>query len=279
MINKFRARSCPKCGYYLGFATAKRPAIAAQVAVTNFCLNCNYKLPMLSISRGTRRAPKAVKRGLLKLIAGGGSLHALRSESYRHNKSMSNTGGPIDYAHHLRIIGQDLENFHLDRFNLEWTGDAYLVWTRPDSAPANQNPLLRISRNRLQRLWKNRADARPIGHEESYTNAESQPAKRLRYSLVELERIERERRQLRRQRSGNADGHGLSQLLRTIGELVEQRGQRLLGISWQELSVSMVVETPQGRREIEVVRPDNLYDHWVRMYLKRDNRAISDTPR
>lgn len=192
---------------------------------------------------------------------------------------MGNTSGTNDCARHLRIIGQDLENFHPDRFNLEWTGDAYLVWTRPDATPASQNPLLRVSRNRLQRLWKNRPETRPVGHEESYSTAESQPAKRLRYSVVELERIERERRLMRRPRSSNADGHQLSQLLRTIGELVEQRGQRLLGISWQELSVSMVAETTQGRREIEVVRPDNLYDHWVKMYLKRDNRAISDTPR
>jgi hypothetical protein len=52
-----------------------------------------------------------------------------------------------------------------------------------------------------------------------------------------------------------------------------------LGIAWQELSIGVVVETPQGRKEIEVFRPDNLYDLWVRMYLKRDNRAILDTPR
>jgi hypothetical protein len=66
--------------------------------------------------------------------------------------------------------------------------------------------------------------------------------------------------------------------LRTVGDLVNQRGERLLGIAWQELSVSVVVETPNGRKEIDVFRPDNLYDLWVRMYLKRDNRALLDTP-
>jgi hypothetical protein len=30
---------------------------------------------------------------------------------------------------------------------------------------------------------------------------------------------------------------------------------------------------------IDVLRPDNLYDLWVKMFLRRDNRALSDVPR
>jgi hypothetical protein len=67
--------------------------------------------------------------------------------------------------------------------------------------------------------------------------------------------------------------------MRSVGDLIGQKGERLLGISWQELSVSTVVETAEGRKEIDVYRPDNLYDHWVKMFLRRDNRAISDIPR
>jgi hypothetical protein len=57
------------------------------------------------------------------------------------------------------------------------------------------------------------------------------------------------------QKSGITDGHSLSQLLRTIGALVSQRGERLLGISWEELSVSIVVQIARGRRELDVFRP------------------------
>ena len=278
-MSKYRARSCPKCGYYLGFAISQRLPKAAQVAVTNFCLNCNYKLPVLSIVRGVRRSPRPPKRGLLRLISESARSAASLFDSHKQSKSMSNAIGNTDYGRHLRVIGQDLENLHLSRFNLEFTGDAYLVWARPESATGSQNPLLRISRSRLQKLWKNRTEPRTVGHEETYTDSAEQPARRLRYSMQDLDRIERDRRQLRRRRSGNADGHGLSQLLRTIGELVEQRNERLLGISWQELSISIISETAHGRKGIDVFRPDNLYDLWVKMYLKRDNRAISDTPR
>ena len=274
-MSKYRARSCPKCGYYLGFSISKRLPKAVRVVVTNFCLNCNYKLPMFSILRGVRRAPRPVKRGLLRLVAGRDYSSTMTPNTPKHNKSMGNN----DYARHLRVIGHDLENLQLDRFNLECTGDNYLVWLRPESPTASQNPLLRISRNRLQKLWKNRVAPRVIGHEETYTNTSSQLAKRLRYSFQDLDRIERDRRQLRRRHSRSADGHGLSQLMRTIGALVEQSNERLLGVSWQELSVSIVVETANGGKRIDVLRPDNLYDHWVKMYLKRGNRAISDTPR
>jgi hypothetical protein len=105
------------------------------------------------------------------------------------------------------------------------------------------------------------------------------PGKRFRYSLRAIEVIERAGASHRQQGTTITDGHSLSQLLRTAGALVEQRGERLLGISWQELSVSIVVQTRQGRREIDVFRPDNLYDLWVRMYLKRETRALSDSPR
>ncbi len=277
--SKYRARSCPKCGYYLGFSISQRLPKPAQVAVTNFCLNCNYKLPVVSIVRGVRRTPRPPKRGLLRLISERGHGAAMSFNSHKQSKSMGNAIGNTDYGRHLRVIGQDLENLHFSRFNLEFTGDAYLVWVRSESATGNQNPLLRISRSRLQKLWKNRTELRTVGHEETYTDTTAQPARRLRYSLQDLDRIERDRRQLRRRHSGNADGHGLSQLLRTIGELIEQRNERLLGISWQELSISMIVENSQGRKGIDVFRPDNLYDLWVKMYLKRDNRAISDTPR
>ena len=65
------------------------------------------------------------------------------------------------------------------------------------------------------------------------------------------------------------------QLLRTVGAVIGQRRERLLGISWQDFSISVVVETTQGQRQIDVFRPDNVYDLWVRMYLRRDNRALS----
>lgn len=278
-MSKFRARSCPKCDYYVGFAISKPSTWSSKIPVANFCLNCNYKLPVHSIVRGVRRVTRPVRRAPLKLIYETALVTVPVPFRVARAKEMEARISPVDYSRHLRAIGQDLEILHLTAFNLECVDNSYLVWVRPDDQSDSNNPLFRISRNRLQKLWRNKIQPRVVGHEESYALAATQTGRRLRYSIQDLDRIEREQRARRRESSGTADGHSLPQLLRTIGDLIGQKGERLLGISWQELSVSMVVETTQGRKEIDVFRPDNLYDFWVRMYLRRDNRALSDTPR
>ena len=275
---KYRARLCPKCNYFVGFATAKQRVSSRESRVTNFCLNCNYKLPVHSIIYGAQRPTRPCSwRTSLRLVRPA-QVSAIELGARPGKNAMDTRISPADYARHLRAIGQDLENRHLSNFNLEYTGDSYLVWIRSDDQTESNNPLFRINKNRLQKLWRNKLPPRTLGHEESYARSSTRTGKRLRYSVQELDRIEREQRARRRQQSGTADGHCLSQLLRTVGDLVGQKGERLLGIAWQELSIGVVVETPQGRKEIDVYRPDNLYDLWVRMYLRRDNHALFDGP-
>ena len=276
-MSKYRARHCPQCNYFVGFAVVKSAAKFGEVRITNFCLNCNYRLPVHKIIAGVRRSGPPLRRSGLRLVHDAPRVSLGPEGDSRSDMDTRIT--PADYARHLRAIGQDLEVLHFSNFNLEFVGDAYLVWVKSGEDGENGSPLLRVSKNRLQKLWRNRTPPRPLGHEESYPISPSQTGKRLRYSVQELDRIEREQRERRRRQSGNADGHSLSQLLRTLGDLVGQRNGRLLGIAWQELSIGVVVETPHGRKEIEIFRPDNLYDLWVRMYLKRDSRALLDTPR
>jgi hypothetical protein len=276
-MSRYRARHCPQCAGFIGFAISKPSARDREVPVTNFCLNCNYQLPVRSIIYGVRKTTPTLRRLGLRLIHNTPRGSALGPEGESRRPDMESKISPADYARHLRAIGQELEALHFSHFNLELTGDAYVVWVKPGDRTEINNPLLRISKSRLQKLWRHRTPHRAIGHEESY--AVPQTGKRLRYSVQELDRIEREQRARRQEQSGTADGHSLSQLLRTLGDLVGRKSERLLGITWQELSVGVVVETQQGRREIDVFRPDNLYDLWVRMYLKRHNRAFIDNPR
>lgn len=277
-MGKFRARHCPRCGYYLGFSIVKPPFKNQETAVTSFCLNCNYKLPIRGLIRGIRRSSSPLRRGALRLAAmtKGRQMPTVQAVQVDDAENFLST---VDYARHLRVIGQDLEGLHLQAFNLEWTGDGYVIWSRPAGAGLEDGALSRLSKNRLRKLWKNNPRTRPYGQEELVTLPSSVQARRYRYSLSDIERMEHESRSRRYRNRGVADGHSLSQLLRTVGAIVGQRHQRLLGISWQDLSVSVVVETPEGKREIDVFRPDNLYDLWVRMYLRRDNRALSDFPR
>jgi hypothetical protein len=275
---KYRARHCPKCHYYLGFSITKPPAKSREISITSFCLNCSYKLPMNKIIRGIRRTTSPLRRAALRLAAVTNSQQTINSEAQRQVEGVEKSLSPLDYPRHLRVIGQDLESLRLKTFNLECVGDSYLVWSPSGTADGEVHPLSGLSKNRLQKLWKNKSQSRSHGQEEHFTLPSSLPTKRYRYSIRDIDRMEYESRS-RRQKSSITDGHSLSQLLRTVGALVGQRRERLLGVCWQDFAISVVVETSQGQRQIDVFRPDNLYDLWVRMYLRRDNRALSDFPR
>jgi len=275
---KYRARHCPQCNYYLGFSVTKSPGKSKETVITSFCLNCSYKLPINRIVRGIRRTTSPLRRAALRLAAVTNRNQPKGSGAYRQAEDTQASFSPLDYTRHLRVIGQDLETLRLKTFNLECTGDAYLVWSPSGTAEENQ-PVARVSKNRLQKLWKKKAQPRSHGHEERFTLPSSVSTKRYRYSFRDIERMEYESRSHRRRKTSITDGHSLSQLLRTVGAVVGQRRERLLGISWQDFSISVVVETTQGQRQIDVFRPDNVYDLWVRMYLRRDNRALSDFPR
>jgi hypothetical protein len=276
-MGKFRVRQCPRCGYYLGFSIVK-PFKNKETSVTSFCLNCNYKLPIRGVFHGLRRSSSPLRRGALRLasMTKGKQISTFQSVQVDEAGSFCST---MDYAVHLRVIGQDLERLRLQAFNLECTGDGYMIWSRSAGTGFEDGALSRLSKNRLQKLWNNNSRISPYGQEELVTLPSSVQAKRYLYSLNDIQRMDHESRSRRYRKPGVADGHSLSQLLRTVGAIVGQRHQQLLGISWQDLSVSVVVETPERKREIDVFRPDNLYDLWVRMYLRRDNRALSDFPR
>jgi len=277
-MGKYSARHCSKCNYYLGFSIARPPFKSREISVTSFCLNCSYKLPISRIIRGIRRTTFPFRRGALRLASIAHIEEATRLATPIQGETAEKSFSQLDYPRHLRVIGQDLETLQLKTFNLECTGDSYLVWSRSGTAEGESKPLSRLGKNRLQKLWKDKSQPRSRAQEERFTFPSSVQGKRYRYCLRDIERMEYEGRS-RRRKSGITDGHSLSQLLRTVGALVGQRHERLLGISWQDLSINIVVETTQGQRKIDVLRPDNLYDLWVRMYLRRDNRALSDFPR
>ncbi len=272
---RYRVRTCPNCNYYVAFSVSKPIVKPGEATVTSFCLNCGYKMPVHTIIRGMRRVAAPARRGLLRLVNSAGETYVATKKHDQQTEEKSIP--PFDYACHLRAIGQDLENLRLTRFNLECSGNLYLVWPRTDNV--DSPPLTSLLANRrFRKLWTDRVQPRSQGREEYVTVSPLRRMKRYSYTPREIESIEQAGRRRRRLDSAASDGHSLSQLLRTVGALVNQRNQRLLGISWEEVAVNVVFENDRGQREIEVFRPDHLYDLWVRMYLRRNNRALSDFP-
>ena len=272
---KYRARICPSCRFFLGFSVTKMPASDKEVGVISFCLNCSYRLPIHTVLNGFRRARAKFGRNRLKLAKSFSVDRRVESSEDKTSRGpISNNRiiPPESYSRHLRVIGQQLQEEGIDSFNLQCGGDGYAVWTRANAVTWPNRSLFNFS-SRLENWW----GLRNHGQDGYQTHAPRGQA-RFEYSLDDLARMDLGARIQRESRGGFANGHSLSQLLRTVGSLAYQRNHRLLAISWRDISICVVIETAQGKREIEVFRPDNLYDIWVRMYLRRENRALSDVP-
>src|SRR3990172_7199158 len=158
-----------------------------------------------------------------------------------HGPKRRKRGGPVapnEYVNHLRTLGQELENLGINRFNLECREDDYLVWV-PGAGSAVENIASAPKVNLWLKLW--RGTARLLAG-----LLLRRRRRCYRYSLADIGRIERLARDRRGQELRAADGHSLSQLLRTIGALADQKSERLLGISWQNNTVSIVAATAQG---------------------------------
>ncbi|HWO42698.1 MAG TPA: hypothetical protein VNO43_12940 [Candidatus Eisenbacteria bacterium] len=267
----YRARPCPNCSYYVGFTVGRRGSSSEKFPVNGVCLNCGYRLPMQALVVGRKRRARRI---------GGVSLRAVGKPSRREKTDPESQPDPEpaipaghrDYAVDLRAIGQELEAMRVARFNLECSGVCYTVWPQETKSPADEAA---PKDNPLRALWKRIRSGMDAGA----PGAGSPPPKApQRFGGSDIDRIDRAGK-ARRQPGGTiTDGHALSQLMRTLGTLIVQRRQRLLAVSWQPLSIGVVVETPAGKRQLDLYRHDQIYDFWVKCYLRRAGRAYSDVP-
>lgn len=237
-MQTLNARSCPRCDFFLGYSTTQASYGHQQTTVIGCCLNCDYQLPIRALLRGKRRplsalAPRA-----------GSHLTVISRQPPQLRQLARKAPLPRNCAGDLRAVGQALEQLQLKNFNLKRDGRSYLIWNR-DSAYSPDNIKL------------------------PHMAGLDSTAPNYRLSAEDVERIEREGVSRRSQRFHPVDGHKLSHLLRALGTQIERRGRRLLGITWREEAVRVIVESARGRRRIEPIRSDVLYDLWVRMYLRR----------
>jgi hypothetical protein len=165
-----------------------------------------------------------------------------------------------NYARELRAVGQELEKRGFTKFNLKCSGDAYFVWSTEDCS--------RIGANSAAIHATRARDANPP---QADTKVLLDRIAGVLFNATDVKRLELAGIAERRQKIAASNGRRLSHLLRTVGEQVYRRNQRLLALAWQDGQISVVIENPRGRREINVLRTDNLYDLWVRMYLRRSH--------
>jgi hypothetical protein len=75
------------------------------------------------------------------------------------------------------------------------------------------------------------------------------------------------------------DPYSLSQILRGAGSYLDNRDvTELMGISLKGKWVTVSYQTAEGRLEQAQQDLEYFYDYWVKMYLRRSNRAKLPPP-
>ena len=172
-----------------------------------------------------------------------------------------------NFARQLRALGQALEKFSFSAFDLELRSGAYWV---TGTAISTENIKFSFSRF-VRELLRGSSAAATIPCSDSQVD--------LRFSPEEIERFE-ERGKVRRQDSGKMpDPYSISQILRGAGSYLDNRDVTTLrGISLKGKWVTVSYQTPKGRLEQAQQDIEYFYDYWVKMYLRRSNRAKLPPP-
>jgi hypothetical protein len=173
----------------------------------------------------------------------------------------------VGYATMLRPVGQTLDDLRIESFTVITDEDGFIVRDK--------------TRNRAQLTPREKAFLSDLSASHSALKAK-QNALRLANGIFEwhltgadIERLEKAGRERRRDTEQAPDSHSSSQILRIIGEIVDQKRGRLISVSKVESLVTVDYLTSMGRLVSENFTLPMIYNFWVRSYKRRATRNVA----
>lgn len=172
-----------------------------------------------------------------------------------------------NYSSLLRPVGQILESLSIDTFTLrvEVAG----VSVRGQKPEPRKEPAAPQAIS-LRVVWQS------LRGKKQESVAEPKPSSgilELNYTHEDLGRVNDEAKSRRVDAGGRPEAHTLSQLLRAVGGLVDQKQGRLVSVSKEGQEFTVEFESTLKQKIVEKFTSASLYDFWVRMYLRRSNRS------
>jgi len=170
-----------------------------------------------------------------------------------------------EYSQPLRTIGQALEALHIEAFDLESEGNNYIVRIKGNEPSIETSRQRNFLKNIVEEVW----GSLPPDWELFPSPV---PAQLLRYTPSDINQLETEGRSKGGNPNAMPDAHRVSQVLRVIGDYLNQKHARVFAISWASHSVSITYETTEGSHERERFSVATLYDLGIRMSTRRSSR-------
>jgi len=164
------------------------------------------------------------------------------------------------YAKELRTLGQMLEAHQLSSIDLEVESGVYFVHGKATVQKSNQSSLSKLIRDFV------------FGTEDSPEEKSADDIK-LRYTQNEIQQLDSEAREKRQDESKTPDPHSLSQVLRGAGSFLDSKQTSLIGITINGRWITLRYRTSEGNLEQAKQDIEYFFNYWVKMYLRRKNRA------
>ena len=173
------------------------------------------------------------------------------------------------YARELRAVGQALEARHVVSLDLELRGGLYVVRGKVTASNYAQSSLSAFVQDFIS------------GVGAVFTGASRRPLYEidLSYNPQDVEKLDLQGREHRRNAAQNPDPYGLAQKLRGVGSFLDYRPETTLtGISVEDRWVTVRYKTAEGH--IEQAKQDvaYFYNYWIKMYLRRGLRQNLTSP-
>ena len=165
------------------------------------------------------------------------------------------------YAQSLRVIGQALEEaLGIDSFELDKTADVYIVRMERAKSAGKLSWEERFLKAVAEKIWGAEDSAKKILNP-------------LLFASSDIDRLDTEGRSKRGEPNAMPDARNLSLGLRALGDFLDRKEALGFTIRWSTQAVAVSYETSEKRHRQESFKPENLYDHGVRMYLRRSDRS------
>jgi hypothetical protein len=168
----------------------------------------------------------------------------------------------VSYAQILRTVGQMLEGLEIQSFALKIEGDDFTLSTH--QMPQRQEKRLRVFWQRL----RGKGSGLPGSRKPSSGVLE------LHYTAADIARMNLEAQAKRGPTAGTPEPHSLSQVLRAVGAIVDQKRGDLLAVRKDNQNIEFNYKSALNAKVTQQFTVPDLYDYWVKMYLRRGKRQI-----
>jgi len=182
-------------------------------------------------------------------------------------KTPANT---TSYEHILLSIGVGLEALGVQTFELKIDDNKYIVEGESETKKIETIDKPSASRNVAWNFWS---------HLKSQLAPRMPPKKfpfvflGMQFTPNDIERLERQGQALGSLWEDVPDFRRLPHILRTVGAYVDHKSGRLLRVSKHVQTVTLCYKDFSGREHGEEFTHANLYDFWVKVYLRKREPA------